>query len=311
MRRTAYAVTAAVAAAASLVLAAAPSSAKDSPATANAHSIKTSSYVALGDSYSSAAGVQPFVPGSPVGCSRSSENYAHDIAAVLHPASFTDVTCSGAKTQDFYTPQQLGSGLPSEVPPQLNALSKSTRLVTMTIGGNDENVFVDTFFGCADPALVASDPTGAPCEDKYGKTFDDLVLTQTYPNLVRALKAVRAKAPAATVAILGYPEILPPRWVPRCAGTMPFAQGDVPYLYAQQALLNSVVREAAAKAGARFIDMSKVSAGHDACEGAGTRWIEPAVGPVNAYPVHPNAVGEKAMAAQTLAQLGLPVAARH
>jgi hypothetical protein len=46
------------------------------------------------------------------------------------------------------------------------------------------------------------------------------------------------------------------------------------------------------------------STGHDACKPVGQRWIEPAVGPVNAYPVHPNATGETAMATQTLLQLG-------
>ena len=63
----------------------------------------------------------------------------------------------------------------------------------MTIGGNDENVFVDSFFGCA--SLTASDPTGNPCQQKYGNTFDKLIHTQTYPNLVKALSAVKRKAP--------------------------------------------------------------------------------------------------------------------
>ena len=49
--------------------------------------------------------------------------------------------------------------------------------------------------------------------------------------------------------------------------------------------------------------MSASSLGHDACEPEGTRWIEPAVDPINAFPVHPNATGEAAMAVQTLRQL--------
>ncbi len=312
MRRTAHALAATLAgivAVATVALTAGPAAAKASPPTVSGHSVKTSPYVALGDSYSSAAGVAPFVPGSPVGCSRSQLNYAHDIAAQTHPASFTDVTCSGAKTSDFFSPQAVTPPDP-RVGPQLDAVSKDARLVTMTIGGNDENVFVNSFFGCA--ALTATNPTGNPCQQKYGTTFDDEILTQTYPHLVAALTAVHRKAPVATVAILGYPQILPARWVPGCAGVMPIAVGDVPWLHHQQDVLNGVVREAAQHTGARFIDMTASSTGHDACQPVGQRWIEPAVGPINAYPVHPNTTGEAAMADQTLLQLRLrQPAGRH
>ena len=109
---------------------------------------------------------------------------------------------------------------------------------------------------------------------------------------------------AATVVIIGYPEILPATGSLACYPSMPISMGDVPWLHHQQDVLNDAVRRAASVAGARFIDMSASSTGHDACQPVGTRWIEPAVAPINAYPVHPNAMGEAAMAAQTLLQLG-------
>lgn len=210
MRRIASVVATTLFAAAVGVGVAGPASAKVTPPTANRHAIKTSPYVALGDSYSSAAGVAPLVATAPPTCSRSTLNYAHDIAAWTKPSSFTDVTCSGAKTSDFFSSQTPG------VAPQLDAVTKHTRLVTMTIGGNDENVFVDSFFGCA--TISSSDIMGNPCEQKYGSTFTDEITNQTYPHLVAALTAVRQKAPAATVVILGYPHILPPR---RRAGVLP------------------------------------------------------------------------------------------
>jgi lysophospholipase L1-like esterase len=61
-----------------------------------------------------------------------------------------------------------------------------------------------------------------------------------------------------------------------------------------------VVRRAAAATGARFVDTYTPSAGHDACQLPGTRWIEPATNPANAFPVHPNAAGEAAMARDLL-----------
>ena len=295
MRRTAIVAAAALAVAAVGVGTAGPASAKNSPPTAKGHSVKTSPYVALGDSYSSAAGVNPLVPTAPPTCSRSTLNYAHDIAAVTQPASFVDVTCSGAKTTDFFVSQAAG------VAPQLDAVTRDTRLVTMTIGGNDEDVFTSSFFGCA--AISSTDPLGNPCERKYGTTFTDQITTQTFPRLVAALLAVRVKAPAATVVIIGYPQILPPTGQLACYPSMPIAMGDVPWLNHEEAVLNATISRAARLTGTRFVDMSVSSAGHDACQPVGQRWIEPAVGPINAYPVHPNATGEAAMAQQTLLQL--------
>lgn len=297
MRRTAGVLAAALFAASLGAGAAAPAAAKVSPSTADAHAVKTSPYVALGDSYSSAAGVAPFVPGAPPTCSRSLLNYPHDIAAQTNPSSFTDVTCSGATTSDFSTSQAAG------IPPQLDAVTKRTRLVTMTVGGDDESVFTRSIFGCA--TISSTDILGNPCQRRYGSTFTDEIVTQTYPHVVAALRAVREKAPAATVVILGYPQILPEAGILSCYPSMPIAMGDVPWLNHEQDVLNGVISRAARETGARFVDMAASSAGHDVCQPIGQRWIEPAVAPVNAFPVHPNAMGEAAMARQTLAQLGL------
>lgn len=297
MRRVTSLVACSAMAAVALVTLSTSADAKVTPPKAAAASIKTSPYVALGDSYSSGAGVAPFVDGSPGTCSRSTRNFAEDIAAVTHPASFTDATCSGAKTKDLYTSQAPG------VPPQLDAVTKRTRLVTMTLSGNDGNVFANSFFGCAKLDLQAG-PTGSPCKDKYGDTFIQQVENETYPALVQALDAVRAKAPRATIVILGYPRILPDKGSLSCYRLMGISIGDVPWLVHQAEVANEVVRRAAAAAGARFVDTYTASTGHDACSGPDTRWMEPLFGPVDAYPVHPNATGEAMMAKETLAAIG-------
>jgi len=296
MRRTIRTAAGVLAAAVGIALAV-PAQATAAPASANR--ISTSPYVAMGDSYSSAAGVNPLDPTAPPTCSRSLLNYAHDIAQATTPSSFTDVTCSGAKTSDFFSSQATG------VPPQLDAVTRNTRFVTMTIGGNDENVFVDSFFGCVQVSASSGDIMGNPCQQKYGDTFVNLIRTQTYRHLITALTAVRRKAPAATVVILGYPQILPERGQLACYPSMPISLGDVHWLHEEQEVLNNVVYRAAQRTGVRFINMGPSSRGHDACQPATQRWIEPATNPINAFPVHPNATGEAAMARQTLLQLGL------
>ncbi len=117
------------------------------------------------------------------------------------------------------------------------------------------------------------------------------------------MSAVSAKAPRASIVILGYRQILPPTGSPECCAITGVSEGDVPWLVNQQEVANDVVRRAAAATGARYVDTSTPSAGRGACAGA-DRWMEPLVGPVNAFPVHPNATGEAAMARETLAAIG-------
>jgi len=252
-------------------------------------------YVALGDSYSAASGVLPPDLLAPPECLRSTRNYPHDIARATG-ARLRDVTCGAAETGDFFESQYFG------VPPQLDALRSDTQLVTMTIGGNDGGVFIDTILDCGTLGVLSLGH-GSPCTDRYGSSFEETIRNSTYPSLVRALTAVRARAPSATVAILGYPWVMPASG--GCFDRMPVAEGDVPYVRGIQATLNDAVSRAAAATGATYVDLSQVSNGHDACKPLGVRWIEPVLQGTNPVIVHPNALGESGMAAQTMSVLGL------
>jgi GDSL-like Lipase/Acylhydrolase family len=252
-------------------------------------------YVALGDSYSAASGVLPLDPSAPPECLRSILNYPHVIAASTG-AQLTDVTCGAADTNDFFESQYSG------VPPQLEAVKANTQLVTMTIGGNDSNVFIETVLSCGTLGVLSLGQ-GSPCKDRYGSSFEDTIRNTTYPSLVRALGAVRAKAPRARVAILGYPWIMPASG--GCFDKMPIASGDVPYVRGIQATLNDAVRRAAAATGATYVNLNVVSDGHDACKPIGVRWVEPVLQGTNAVIVHPNALGEREMAIQTMMVLRL------
>ncbi|MDL5156676.1 SGNH/GDSL hydrolase family protein [Actinomycetospora termitidis] len=250
-------------------------------------------YVNLGDSYSSGAGINPVAAGTAPACSQSQLNWAHDLASD-RGYELTDVSCSGAQTRHFRTSQGAG------VAPQLDALTADTDLVTLTIGGNDNDVFITAFGQCAQLGFQ-SGGRGNPCEQRFGTRFVDQVRASTYPNVVQALRDVRERAPKARVAISGYLQILSPQG---CFPVMPIAAGDVGYLNDLQATLNDAVRRAAAETGATYLDVTPLSTGHDSCQLPGQRWVEPLV-PVNAAPVHPNASGERGMAENAIAQLGL------
>ena len=252
-------------------------------------------YVALGDSYSAASGVLPPDLTAPPQCLRSTRNYPHVIAEKLG-AQLTDVTCGAAETRHFFSSQYSG------VPPQLNAVNKYKQLVTMTIGGNDSGVFINAILNCGSAGLSTLG-RGSPCKDRYGSSFADTIRNTTYPSLVRALRAVRAKAPKAKVAILGYPWILPP--TVGCFPKMPVARGDLPYLRGIQWTLNDAVRRAAVATGSTYVNLNTVSDGHDACKPIGVRWVEPVLQGTNPVIVHPNALGEAKMAVQAMKVLRL------
>src|SRR5262249_17776728 len=79
-------------------------------------------YVALGDSYSSGVGTGSYTLDA--ACKRSVYSYPY-LYTQQHPGTtLSFVACSGAKTSDLLSKQ-------------VQALSGTTTLVTMTIGGND------------------------------------------------------------------------------------------------------------------------------------------------------------------------------
>src|SRR5436305_3539827 len=236
----------------------------------------TRRHVALGDSYRAASGVLPPDPTAPPECLRSILNYPHVIAAGTG-AQLADVTCGAAETKDFFEPQY------PDVAPQLDAVKRGTQLVTMTIGGNDSNVFIETVLACGSLGVLSLGQ-GSPCKDRYGSSFEDTIRNTTYPSLVRALLAVRAKAPRARVAILGYRWIMPPRG--GCLHKTPTPRAVLPDARGIQATLNDAVRRAAAATGATYVNLNAVSEGHDACQPIGVRWIEPVLQGTNPVIVH-------------------------
>ncbi|MEV0116408.1 SGNH/GDSL hydrolase family protein [Streptomyces sp. NPDC050844] len=254
-------------------------------------------YVALGDSFSAASGVLPLDLSAPLLCARSTANYPN-VVAERTGAQLTDVTCGGAQTKHFTESQYPG------VSPQLDAVDADTDLVTLTIGGNDNNTFINAIVACG-TAGVLSGGKGSPCKDANGDSFTKQIDANTYPALKASLNAIKAKAPQARVAILGYPWIMPAKADPSCFAKMPVAEGDVPYLRELQTHLNKAVQRAASETGATYVDMAAASEGRDACAPRGTRWMEPMLFGTNFVPVHPNALGEKGMAEQAIGALNL------
>lgn len=243
-------------------------------------------YVALGDSY--AAG--PLVPvptGEPAGCLRSDRNYPSVVAETLGVAEFRDVSCSAATTEHITGPQNVPLGVN---PPQVDALTADTELVTITIGGNDIG-FGEIVSECARRSPLQ--PAGSACRDHYtaGGT-DELAqrIEEAAPQVAAVLAAIEERSPHARVLLVGYPAILPDEG-PGCFPVVPFSPGDVAYLRGVEKALNAMLADEAAGAGVDFVDTYTPSIGHDVCQPPGRKWIEGLVPTAPAAPVHPNAQG--------------------
>ena len=250
----------------------------------------TDSYVALGDSY--AAG--PLIPlyAQPWGCLKSTNNYPNLAKARIAMPVFRDVTCSGAETEDMTQPQGV---TPGPNPPQFNALDAGTKVVSVTIGGNDIG-----FSGIAEDCFSPNPNAGSPCRDRYVVNGVDEVkrrIDETGPKVAAMLDGIAARSPQARVYVVNYPAIFPHTGDGTlCWPQLPVSWGDIPWLREKQEQLNAMLAAEAAVSGAVLVDVYAASVGHDACQPPGLRWVEPAVPANAAAPVHPNLLGMLGMA---------------
>lgn len=254
-------------------------------------------YVALGDSYASGPGI-PVQRADPVGCERSTHNYPARLATALGIGHYTDVSCGGARTDHMTVSQPVRLG-PN--PPQFDALTPDTDLVTVTVGGNDINIG-DLWLTCA--RLGATDPLGNPCQRQALAGGTDVYtqrIAAAAPKVARVLEGIRARSPHARVLVVGYLRVLPPAG--GSCPAFPIARRDVPYVDGVEQRLNAMLADQASNHGAVFVDSYARSRGHDACQQPEVKWVEGTTTTSPASPLHPNALGMHEVADFTMDML--------
>ncbi|KQY59528.1 hypothetical protein ASD11_08185 [Aeromicrobium sp. Root495] len=232
-------------------------------------------YVALGDSFTAGPGIEPVDPDSGL-CIRSEKNYPSLVASQVRASSFTDVSCSGATTSDV-----VEGGFN---PPQLEAVSDRTGLVTLGIGGNDSGLFAALSRACTSDV--------ASCSAYLQNTLPS-VLASTSGRVVSALEAVKGRAPRAQVLLVGYLRIAPGSGT---CSTLGGAAFDAAGVAAGERALDTMLADAARSADVTYVSMSRASDGHDACAGADawTNGLRPAAD--DGITLHPRAAGMRAVA---------------
>ena len=238
----------------------------------------------MGDS----AAAAPLVPdaAAPAGCFKSTNNYPSVLARRIGAASFTDVTCSGATTVDLVSrSQQTRTGA---VPPQIDAVTPDTELVTITIGGNDVELSARAA-RCRRTTLEA-----APCSSALvvdGRDEVSAAIDERSAQWADLIDAVKAKAPRARVILVGYGTYVRPQG---CFPEQPINPADAAYFQARLDELDDRQRQVAADHGVDFFDPGPMSMGHDVCAAPGERYFEGFNIASPAAPLHPNGLGAKA-----------------
>lgn len=234
-------------------------------------------YVAMGDSYTAAPGTGPSVDA----CEQTTMNYPNRVAAELG-LELLDVSCGGAQTTHATKAQTLDS---LRRPPQAKAVSRSTDLVTISLGGSDFGVLPHVGYGCA--AVRAQDPSGAPCQEAdtaTEETFEDQVKT-VEKRLVGVIRQVAERAPRARIVVVGYPEAFPKSGP--CA-QLPLADGDYAYAYRLVEVLVRAQKRAAARSNVEYLDVFAASRGHNMCSNdpwiAGVKPARDDAAPLHPYP---------------------------
>jgi lysophospholipase L1-like esterase len=242
-------------------------------------------YVAMGDS----AAAAPLVPdqAQPVGCLKSTNDYPSVLARRIGAASFTDVTCSGARTEDLVStaqPTHTGS-----VPPQLDAVTADTQLVTVTIGGNDVDL----------PAIAAKcrrDSLDAqPCAADlvvHGVDRISQAITDGADDWSELLARIREKSPSARVILVGYGTYVRPEG---CFPEQPINPVDAAYFQQKLDELDDRLKQVAADQDVEFFDTRPLTVGHDICAAPEDRYIEGFAPTSPAAPLHPNGAGADAV----------------
>lgn len=235
-------------------------------------------YVAMGSSFAAGPGVGPNTTDTPQRCGRGTFNYPNLVAEQLK-LKLVDATCSGAKTEHVLGPW-------NEVAPQIDSVDADTRLVTVTIGGNDI-AFVGNIFAAfcekAEKPEPRCRPWSAPTETEW----------QADENRMRDIvRGIKSRAPKARIVFVDYITVLPAK--AGCA-EVPMSAERLAYSQSVAKRLAAMTAQVAREEGAEVLKFSKLSKNHAPC--SEVPWSNGVNAPAgDGIPVHPNKLGHQAAA---------------
>jgi lysophospholipase L1-like esterase len=166
-----------------------------------------------------------------------------------------------------------------EFPPQIEVLSPDTRLITVTIGGNDIGLNANAVI-CSNPDTVCGVPEGLD---------DDIAGLR--PQLTAMIDTIRGLAPEATVVLVTYPREFPDDNCPELS----LADEELTMLRSMGEQLQAAFVDVAAETGVVLVDPYAEPGDHTGCAPASDRWVAGATAD-DGFAFHPTALGHRVMA---------------
>lgn len=242
-------------------------------------------YVAMGSSFAAGTGINDIKPGTPQRCGRSASNYATLLAGKLGLA-LDDQTCGGATTAHILGPW-------SELPPQIEAVNADTRLVTVTIGGNDLG-YVMNLFAATCPAGDGFTVQGIkrPCPALRPPKADDYARLEA--SLRTVTQEVRRRAPKARIIFVQYVKLVPDS---PCAASQLSPEGALLTREIGEQLAKVTARAAEAEGGV-VLPANELSRGHTLCDAEPWSVGTKPGGAEAPAPWHPTAAGHASIATE-------------
>jgi len=261
-------------------------------------------FVGLGDSYSSGFGMEPFFAGTHKDgtsndCQRSQLAFAPLLDSLISRLTLDFHACQGATTEDFYFPREGGSW--NELP-QLDYLDDDTGLVTFSIGGNDAH-FSDILKECIlgfellpFNTCYNDDKVTKPIAEAFARLDGQTATPTSITPFDTLLKDVRSRTPYAARVQVGYPPFFTAggsdrTWLPggRCEGVK---KADQRWMVEKIAEMNGIIERNALRNGFVFANPTSRFLGHELCSGD-DEWFYPIL---SAGKYHPNQSGHIALA---------------
>ena len=258
-----------------------------------------SKYVSMGSSFASGPGITTTANAR---CRRSQDNYGHQLARRRNLV-LVDVSCGGAITAHILGPRD-------ELPPQIDAVTPDTRLVTITIGGNDLGMMVGLIAASCEGEAAAG-TLSATCRGLLTRlpngfsvpTPDEAAWVKVESAMDEIAREVRRRAPQARLLFVDRFRVLPPSGT--CA-EVPLSEAAAARYRMMADRMARIDAAVAARAGAEVVKVSELSRDHSAC--AKEPWLTgfhiPAGSRPDLTPYHPDLAGMTAIAAAIDAQLG-------
>ncbi|MEJ2890796.1 SGNH/GDSL hydrolase family protein [Actinomycetospora aeridis] len=250
-------------------------------------------YVALGSSFAAGPGIPPQVDR---GALRSGRNYPSLLAEEIG-LPLVDVSCSGATTAQLRHDRQ--PTLTGPVPPQVEAVTADTTLVTITAGGNDIGYLGTLISAAVRGTLTTRLPwLPGPVRRRLDLTVE-VPPPETFAEVRASLTAlvddVRRRAPRARVLLVDYLTVLGTHATP---ATVALSAEQIDQGRHVAAGLAASFAASATDAGADLVVVSAASEDHGV--GAPDPWVGGLAMGVPGFggprPFHPTAAGMAAVA---------------